>query len=74
MNLIQACDDYLTYLEVEKNYSVNTLRGYAYDMKCFEYFLVSHKRSLELDDINPSTVRRFIQDQVINHFVKPRTL
>jgi hypothetical protein len=36
MNFSQAADDYLTYLEVEKNYSENTIRGYAFDLKCYE--------------------------------------
>ncbi|WP_425388379.1 site-specific integrase [Domibacillus tundrae] len=61
-------------LEVEKNYSKNTIVGYANDLKCYEDFLRAHKRSLELNDLTPSTSRRFIQDQVLNHNAKPRTL
>lgn len=74
MKFIDAVDDFLMYLQVEKNYSENTLRGYAYDLGCYQKFLVSYNRSLELTDLTTSTSRRFIQDQVINYKVKPRTL
>lgn len=74
MNFTQATDDYLMYLEVEKNYSENTLRGYGYDLKCYENFLIKYGRSLVLDELTPSTTRRFIQDQVLNYGSKPRTL
>lgn len=74
MNFTQATDDFLMSLEVEKNYSKNTITGYANDLKCYEDFLRAHKRSLELNDLTPSTSRRFIQDQVLNHDAKPRTL
>lgn len=74
MNFVQACDEFLTYLAVEKNYSENTLRGYAHDVKCFEMFLKAQQRSLYLDDLLPSTCRRFIQDQVLNHQIQPRTI
>ncbi|WP_413788906.1 site-specific integrase [Bacillus bruguierae] len=67
-------DDFLMYLPVEKNYSENTLRGYTYDWGCYQKFLVSYNRSLELTDLTTSTSRRFIQDQVINYKVKPRAL
>lgn len=74
MNYVQAVDDYLLHVEVEKNYSENTIRSYTYDLKCYEEFLRKNDRSIKLDDLNPSTSRRFIQDQVINHGCKPRTL
>ncbi|MFB4164236.1 tyrosine-type recombinase/integrase [Alteribacillus sp. JSM 102045] len=74
MEFTHAVDDFLMHLEVEKNYSTNTLRGYAYDLKCFEDFLHHHDRSTALNEINPSTVRRYIQDQVLNFGIKPRTM
>ncbi|WP_257968073.1 site-specific integrase [Peribacillus deserti] len=74
MNYIQAADDYLMYLQVEKNYSVNTLISYAFDLKLYGDFLAANDRSLVLDRLTSSTVRRFVQDQVINHGIKPRTL
>ncbi|MGJ9385586.1 tyrosine-type recombinase/integrase [Salipaludibacillus sp. CF4.18] len=74
MNYVQATDDYLLYLEVEKNYSINTLTSYAFDLRLFGDFLLNNNRSIFLDDINSSSVRRFIQDQVLNHSIKPRTL
>ncbi|WP_082130135.1 tyrosine-type recombinase/integrase [Aneurinibacillus tyrosinisolvens] len=74
MKFTQAADDYLMSLEVEKNYSKNTLRGYAFNLKNYEDFLRHQNRSLELDDLTPSTSRRFIQDQVMNHGAKPKTM
>ncbi|MDV7764591.1 site-specific integrase [Peribacillus sp. CSMR9] len=62
------------YLEVEKNYSLNTLTSYAFDLKLYGEFLTANNRSLDLDDLTSSSVRRFVQDQVINHGIKPRTL
>ncbi len=74
MQFQEAFDDFMMYLEVEKNYSINTLKGYAYDLACYQDFLRSNDRSLFLDELMPSTTRRFIQDQVLNHYVKPRTI
>ncbi|GAB3805059.1 tyrosine-type recombinase/integrase [Virgibacillus kimchii] len=70
----QACDEFLNYLLIEKNYSENTLKGYAFDLQCYERFLIKYNRSLLIEDLASSTSRRFIQDQVINHQTKPRTL
>ncbi|WP_181556983.1 site-specific integrase [Thermaerobacillus caldiproteolyticus] len=39
------------YLEIEKNCSHNTLRSYAYDLKCYKEFLIKQIRSLDLHDI-----------------------
>ncbi|MFJ5623992.1 site-specific integrase [Peribacillus loiseleuriae] len=64
MNYVQAADDYLTYLQVEKNYSVNTLTSYAFDLKLYGEFLNTNDRSLVLDELTSSSVRRFVQDQV----------
>ncbi len=46
MNFHHALDEFMLFLQVEKNYSENILRGYAYDLQSFENFLLSHKRSL----------------------------
>ncbi|MFK5710243.1 tyrosine-type recombinase/integrase [Lysinibacillus boronitolerans] len=65
--LIQdAIDEFLLYLEVEKNCSYNTVVGYEYDLNNFVSFLQSHKRSLDVNDINKALVRRFIQERVKN--------
>lgn len=75
MNYFQAVDDYLMHLEVEKNYSINTLKSYPFDLKLYGEFLKQHYgRSFNLDEFTSSSVRRFVQDQVINHKNKPRTL
>jgi site-specific recombinase XerD len=74
MKYQQAMDDFLLYLEVEQNYSPNTIRSYDYDLMVYWIFLVKHNRSTDLDDLNPSLVRRFVQDQMLNHKIKPRTM
>ncbi len=74
MNYQQAVDDFLLYLEVEQNYSINTIRSYEYDLTVFRYFLEKFKRSTELSDLNASIIRRFIQDQMLNDKSKPRTM
>lgn len=57
MQFQEALDDFLLYLEVEQNYSVNTLTGYESDLRNVLDFLVDHKRSMDLNDLNPSIVR-----------------
>lgn len=74
MEFQQALDDFLLYLEVEQNYSHNTLSSYESDLTIFLGFLQDHKRSTILEDLTPSLVRRFIQDQTLKKHVKPRTM
>ncbi|UED72181.1 tyrosine-type recombinase/integrase [Brevibacillus sp. DP1.3A] len=74
MQVKQAMDEFLFYMEVERNVSVNTIRSYAYDLHVFDAFLTRVHGTSELEQIRNSTVRRFIQDQVIEHQTHPRTL
>lgn len=39
MLLEQAIDDFLLYLQIERNYSETTLISYKYDLKTLQYFL-----------------------------------
>ncbi|WP_081412599.1 tyrosine-type recombinase/integrase [Fictibacillus gelatini] len=74
MLLQEAIDEFLLYLEIEKNYSKNTVAGYSFDLRTFEDFLLKHHRSLELNDIHKTLVRRFIQEQITKENMKPRTI
>ncbi|MDF0727974.1 site-specific integrase [Cytobacillus sp. S13-E01] len=74
MEFQQAFDEFLLYLEVERNYSKNTLDSYESDLSIFLTFLQDHKRSTDLDDLNPSLVRRFIQHQTTRGSISPRTM
>jgi site-specific recombinase XerD len=74
MEFQQALDDFLLYLEVERNYSKNTLDSYESDLLIFLTFLHEHKRSSDLDDLNPSIVRRFIQHQTMYGCISPRSM
>jgi site-specific recombinase XerD len=74
MDLQQAVDEFLLYLKVEQNYSQETIRSYELDLLQFQRFLKRHNRSCELQDLNRSIVRRFIQDQMMNAKMQPRTI
>ncbi|MEH7351919.1 tyrosine-type recombinase/integrase [Gottfriedia acidiceleris] len=62
------------YLQVEKNYSLCTIDSYHNDFQCLLHFLNANNRSTRLEDISPALIRRFIQDQVTRHNVKPKTV
>jgi integrase/recombinase XerD len=48
---------------------------YAFDFKLYDEFLTAaNNRSLDLDELISSSVRRFVQDHVHQHSLKPRTL
>lgn len=74
MLLQNAIDEFLLYVEVEKNYSQNTVIGYTLDLKSFEEFLIRQSRSLELDDMTKAVVRRFIQEKITHEQLKPRSI
>jgi integrase/recombinase XerD len=69
LDIKQATDDFLMYLQVEKNYSKNTLSSYAFDLKLYTEFLIKHERSIKLDDLISATTRRFIQEQVLEYHI-----
>ncbi|MDF2680099.1 MAG: integrase [Brevibacillus sp.] len=70
----QAIDEFLSYMQVERNVSVNTIRSYVYDLQVFEGFLQKVHGTTTLQHVYNSTIRRFVQDQVIEHQTRPRTL
>lgn len=61
-------------LEIEKNYSQHTLDRYSYDLKLFKDFLVKHDRSLALNDISKTLVRRFLQEKITKDKMQARTI
>jgi site-specific recombinase XerD len=74
MKMQKAMDEYLFHLEVEKNCSPNTLRSYAFDLHVFKECIIKLYNADVLSELSVSSSRRFIQDQVLNHKTKPRTL
>lgn len=75
MHIEHAIDEFLCYLEVERNRSPKTLEAYGQDLNTFVRFL--RKTYVELkhiSDLSPSTIRRFIQDQVLVKKVQPATV
>ncbi|MDP8263065.1 MAG: tyrosine recombinase XerC [Candidatus Ancaeobacter aquaticus] len=57
-------NDFLKYLDAEKNASIHTIKNYAEDLKQFESFLESlskeRKKTLLLTDIDHLVLRRFL--------------
>jgi site-specific recombinase XerD len=74
MKLQSAIDEFLHFIEIEKNCSEHTYRAYAYDLLVFHQFVRHLYHADELSVITRSSIRRFIQDQVIKQKNKPRTL
>lgn len=74
MQLQQAIDEFILYIEIERNYAKNTVTSYELDLRMFHDFLVTHERSLEVNDINKTIVRRFIQEKIVKDKLKPRTM
>lgn len=64
MNVHQATDDFLLYLEIERNCSINTIRSYNLDFKALIAFMKQHDRPLELNELTSSLIRRFIQYEI----------
>ncbi len=62
-NLPHNLQVFIAYLEVEKGYSLATLRAYATDLKEFELFLNKVKKSLDSPEkIVKPDVLSFIQE------------
>ncbi|QCR32545.1 tyrosine-type recombinase/integrase [Lysinibacillus sp. SGAir0095] len=74
MNLNTAIEDFLLYIQVEKNYSEHTVLSYEYDLKSFFSFLADYGCSTELNDITKLNVRRFIQHLLGKRHQSPRSL
>ncbi len=60
--LMQHIDDFLVWLEVEKRYSPETLRGYKIDLNQFTLFLQENDGECldQLDQINRGVIRSYL--------------
>ncbi|MGC5328178.1 tyrosine-type recombinase/integrase [Brevibacillus sp. SYSU BS000544] len=74
MEIKKAADEFLFYLEIERNVSTHTYRSYAYDLQLFCSFLRQVHNTNELEYVQNSTVRRFIQEQVLQKKTRPKTM
>ncbi|MFJ6208877.1 site-specific integrase [Lysinibacillus sp. NPDC092081] len=70
MQLHAAIDEFVLYIEIEKNYSVNTVTSYEYDLQLFLTFLSDYGCSTCLN----TQVRRFIQYLLGSLKQKPRSV
>ena len=74
MELRTAIDEFVLYIEIEKNYSVNTVISYEYDLQLFFDFLIERDCSTCLDEITKTHVGRFIQYLLGSVKQKPRSV
>lgn len=74
MQLQEAIDEFILYIDIERNFSAHTITSYTLDLNMFLEFLIRNNRSLELEDINKLIVRRFIQEKVKLNNLKPNTI
>ena len=74
MDLVQATDEFLLYLEVERNCSLHTIRSYELDLKSLVAFMKRHDRSLDLDQLHSTLIRRFIQYEISQTCVAHNTI
>ncbi|SFC68245.1 Phage integrase, N-terminal SAM-like domain [Bacillus sp. OV322] len=56
MQLKAAIDEFILYIQVEKNYSTHTVVSYEYDLLQFLPFLLDHDCSTDLASIRPMSV------------------
>lgn len=74
MQLNEAIDEFILYIQIEKNYSNLTVVSYEYDLYQFLAFLEVHHCSTVLSSITKTQVRRFIQHQLGTRKQKPRSM
>ncbi|MFJ7730809.1 site-specific integrase [Lysinibacillus sp. NPDC097231] len=74
MQLHAAIDEFVLYIEIEKNYSVNTVTSYEHDLQLFLAFLTNRGCSTCLNEITKTQVRRFIQYLLGSIKQKPRSV
>ncbi len=74
MNLQAAVDEFLHYTQIEKNCSEHTYRAYAFDLHVFTDFVRKIYDCEDLTVLTHSTARRFVQDQMIVHRCRTRTM
>jgi len=67
-------EDYLTFLEVEKNYSPKTIREYSYDLIMFERNLEKNTHNRMLENVTTTDLRRFFLHLKRNKAYSPRSL
>lgn len=74
MQLKAAIDEFILYIQIEKNYSSYTVTSYEYDLLQFLDFLRRHDCPTDLGSITKTHVRRFIQYQLGTKKQKPRSI
>ena len=62
MTLDDACDRYLTHLQVERNVSTCTVEGYGHDLRALRAFLQT-ARVLQITQVTPLHLEKWMQSQ-----------
>ncbi|WP_267897040.1 site-specific integrase [Lysinibacillus yapensis] len=74
MQLKAAIDEFILYIEIEKNYSTHTVTSYEYDLQHFLEFLTNHQCSTDLNEITKTLVRRFIRYELSTRHQQARSV
>ncbi|GGI12567.1 tyrosine-type recombinase/integrase [Gottfriedia solisilvae] len=74
MLVIQAIDEFLLYLDIEKKCSPNTIQGYTKDLLLFNEYLKEFRQDLDIANITRATVRRFVQYQMVHKHSSSRSM
>ena len=74
MELKALIDEFILYIQIEKNYSDHTITSYEYDLVQFLSFLRKSNGSTDVACITKTHVRRFIQHQMGMCKQKPRSM
>lgn len=67
-------EDFLIYLEVEKNYSPKTIREYSYDLIMFESNLEINASNIDIEQVKTTDLRRFFLHLKRERLYSPRSL
>jgi len=67
-------DDFLIWLEVEKNYSPKTIREYSYDLKMYESNLENSGSKIEIEQTQTADLRKFFLHLKREKLYSPRSL
>lgn len=68
--MINSIKEFLIYLEVERNFSSNTIFAYKTDLEQFSDFLFSKKEDFKKEDVTKDLVREFLALQFENGISK----
>ena len=70
---MSSLDSFISYLSLEKNYSMHTVKAYQSDIEEFTCFCTKEYEIVEIDDVNYSIVRSWIV-LLVNNTISNRSI